>query len=83
MAFGMLAIAIGFYPLLYLVGGRDMGLLATKPDEVLYSLPWNVAFYGHIILGGLALLLGWTQFSRELRRKYLSTHRNIGKVYVL
>jgi len=82
VAFGMLAIAIGFYPLLYILGGRDMGLLATKPEEVLSSVPWNIAFYGHIVFGGIALLVGWTQFSRELRRKYLKTHRNLGKVYV-
>jgi hypothetical protein len=82
VAFGMLAIAIGLYPLLYLLGGRDVGLLATKPEEVLGSIPWNVAFYGHIIFGGIALLVGWTQFSRELRRKFLGTHRKLGKVYV-
>lgn len=78
----MLAIAIGFYPLLYLVGGRDMGLLATKTDEVLASIPWNAAFYGHIIFGGIALLVGWTQFSRALRRNFLNWHRKLGKVYI-
>lgn len=83
VAFGMLAIAIGFYPLLYLLGGRDMGLLATKPNEILSSTLWNVAFYGHITFGGISLLAGWTQFSRELRRRYLRWHRRFGKVYVV
>ncbi|MDM9631027.1 DUF2306 domain-containing protein [Robiginitalea aurantiaca] len=83
VAFGMLAITIGFYPLLYLLGGRDMGLLATKPVEILGSLPWNVAFYGHIVFGGASLLVGWTQFSRALRRYYLKWHKILGKVYVV
>jgi uncharacterized membrane protein len=83
VAFGMLAIAIGFYPLLYLVGGRDIGLLANKPDAVLSSPLWNVAFYGHILFGGISLLVGWTQFSRVLRRKFLKWHRRLGRTYVI
>ena len=83
VAFGMLAIAIGFYPILYLVGGRDIGLLTSKPDEVLGSALWNIAFYGHITFGGISLLVGWTQFSRELRRRFLRWHRNLGKIYII
>ena len=82
VAFGMLAITIGFYPLIYLLGPRDMGLLATKSDELLGDVLWNVAFYGHITFGGISLLTGWTQFSRELRRRYLRWHRRLGRTYV-
>ena len=70
---GMMAIAIGLYPLLYLLGPRDLGLLGTKSEQLLQSPLWNSAFYGHITFGGIALLTGWTQFSRELRRRYLKT----------
>jgi len=83
VAFGMLAIAIGFYPLLYLVGPRDLGLLGTKSEELLQSPLWNIAFYGHISFGGISLLTGWTQFSRELRRRYLKWHRRFGRIYVV
>lgn len=83
VAFGMLAILIGFYPLLYLVGPRDLGLLASKSDTLLQDPLWKAAFYGHISLGGIALLTGWTQFSRELRRRYLPWHRRLGRIYVL
>ncbi len=83
VAFGMLAILIGLYPLLYLVGPPDLGLLASKSDTLLQDPLWKVAFYGHISLGGIALLVGWTQFSRELRRRYLTWHRRLGRIYVL
>ena len=32
VAFGMMAIVIGFYPVLYLIAPSDLGLLATKSD---------------------------------------------------
>ena len=83
VAFGMLAIVIGFYPVLYLIGPSDMGLLASKSEALLQDTKWNIAFYGHISFGGIALLAGWTQFSRELRRRYLPWHRRLGKVYVI
>ena len=83
VAFGMLAILIGFYPLLYLVGPPDLGLLASKSEALLGDPLWKGAFYGHISLGGIALLVGWTQFSRELRRRYLTWHRRLGRIYVL
>lgn len=37
----------------------------------------------HITLGGIALLIGWTQFSVKLRTKKLKLHRQVGKVYVI
>jgi uncharacterized membrane protein len=44
---------------------------------------WNIGFYTHITLGGIALLIGWTQFSVKLRTNKLKLHRQIGKVYVI
>lgn len=44
---------------------------------------WNIGFYTHIITGGLALLIGWTQFGSRFRENHLSLHRNIGKVYII
>ena len=40
-------------------------------------------FYIHIILGGIALLIGWLQFNKKLRIKNMSLHRKIGKVYII
>lgn len=83
VVFAFLAIGIGLYPLMYLTTSSEFGLLASKSDEVLSSKVWNVAFYGHITFGGLALLTGWSQFSKKLRSRNLNLHRNLGKVYVI
>jgi hypothetical protein len=34
-------------------------------------------------LGGIALLIGWLQFSTKLRLRNLSTHIVIGKIYII
>lgn len=83
IVFVFLAIGIGLYPLIYVFATDDFGLLLGKSKEVLASNLWNVAFYGHISFGGLALLSGWSQFSKKLRTKRLNLHRNLGKIYVV
>ncbi len=81
--FVFLAIGVGLYPLLYFVFDDDFGLLASKSDELLANVLWNIGFYGHILLGGVALLVGWVQFSKKLRNTNLKRHRTIGKIYVV
>ncbi|MDF0717077.1 DUF2306 domain-containing protein [Muricauda sp. 334s03] len=83
VVFVFLAIGIGLYPLVYLFASDDFGLLMNKPNELLASVLWKTAFYGHISFGGLALLVGWSQFVKKLRTKRLKLHRNLGKVYVV
>ncbi|WP_375325270.1 DUF2306 domain-containing protein [Flagellimonas sp. GZD32] len=83
VAFVLLAIGIGLYPLSYLLASEDFGLLLSKPDELLSNQIWQSAFYGHISFGGIALLTGWSQFIKKLRAKRLNLHRNLGKVYVV
>jgi len=73
---------IGLYPIIYFILDRKFGLLSSKTSELLSNIPWNIAFYGHITLGGLALLIGWIQFSKTFRQKNISKHRLIGKIYV-
>ena len=81
--FAFLAISVGLYPIIYLLIKARFGLLLSKSDELLTNQLWNVAFYQHIIFGGIALLTGWSQFSSKLRQRYLNTHRLLGKVYVV
>jgi len=81
--FAFFSIGVGLYPVIYLLIHTKFGLLFTKSDELLASQVWNVAFYQHIFFGGVALLIGWSQFSAKLRQRYLNTHRFIGKVYVI
>ena len=81
--FILLAIVTGLYPSIYFFIDRKFGLLSSKPGELLTNTYWNIAFYTHIILGGISLLIGWTQFSSKIRIKNLTLHRGIGKVYVI
>ena len=81
--FAGLCISIGLYPLIYFIIDPTFGLLNSKSDLLLNDGLWNIGFYAHISLGGLALLIGWTQFSKRLRENNVSLHRNIGKVYLI
>lgn len=77
------AIIVGLYPTIYFLIDRKFGLLNSKTNELLVNSYWNIAFYTHIILGGLALLLGWTQFNSNIRNRYLILHKRIGKIYIV
>jgi uncharacterized membrane protein len=79
----VLATVVGLYPAIYLFLDRKFGLLASKTNELLADPIWNIGFYTHIFLGGLALLIGWTQFSSKFRNKNLALHRVTGKIYVV
>ncbi|WP_296384653.1 DUF2306 domain-containing protein [Winogradskyella sp.] len=57
--------------------------MGSKTADLLSDVFWNVGFYGHITLGGLALLIGWLQFNKKLRIKNLKFHKLIGKSYVI
>src|SRR6187200_1070758 len=81
--FGLLAVFVGIYPGIYFLADRKFGLLSTKADVLLENIFWNVGFYTHILLGGVALLIGWVQFISFVRNKYLHLHRLTGKVYVV
>ena len=81
--FAGLSIAIGLYPFIYFVIDPHFGLLATKKQALLSKQLWNIGFYSHIVLGGIALLIGWSQFSQKLRKNRMDLHRTIGKVYVV
>lgn len=80
---GILSTLIGLYPIIYFFFDRRFGLLSSKSVELFNDNLWNIAFYGHITLGGLALLIGWLQFSNKLRIMKTKLHRTIGKIYVI
>ncbi len=79
----VVAILIGLYPGIYFVTDREFGLLSSKSSELLTNTFWNVGFYTHIVLGGIALLVGWIQFSSRIRSRNLSLHRQTGKIYLI
>lgn len=77
------SISIGLYPVMYLLVDMSQGLLSSKSAEILQSSVWYTAFYQHIFLGAIAMLAGWSQFSKRFRNKNLSFHRTLGKVYLI
>ena len=81
--FGTLCVLIGLYPGIYFLIDRRFGLLSSKTVELLSDNLWNMAFYGHIVLGGVALLVGWTQFSSSFRERRMTLHRSLGMLYFL
>lgn len=83
IVFVFAAISIGLYPLIYFIADREFGLLSFKSPEVLSAISWNIGFYGHIVFGGIALLVGWVQFSKKLRNTNLKLHRFLGTIYIV
>jgi uncharacterized membrane protein len=81
--FATLALLIGLYPMIYFLMDRKFGLLNSKSVELLTNTFWNIGFYMHIIFGGIALFIGWTQFSPKMRNRRMALHRKLGKVYVV
>ena len=74
----VMAIAIAGYAFAYFfvdsMGNSDMkAKFATMP----------LAAWLHIVGGGIALLIGTFQMNTWLRKKRLSFHRNLGKVYLI
>jgi len=80
---GILSTIVGLYPVIYFLIDRKFGLLSSKTAELLSNNVWNITFYGHIIFGGVSLLIGWLQFSKKLRKRNINLHRSIGKIYVI
>jgi len=84
--FAFLAIVISLYPFLYAYlayAGVEEGIRASKTAELLANLVWNTGFYTHITFGGIALFVGWIQFSKKFRNANLKRHRLIGKIYMI
>lgn len=77
------ALGVGLYPLVYVFTDMSNNLLGTKTAELLQNTFWNVSFYTHIFVGGVALFIGWLQFVKRLREKNIRIHRMIGYVYTV
>lgn len=76
------ALAIGLYPIAYLLVPESIPFWSSK-SAVRQETWWRIAFYAHILGGGVAMLVGWTQFWPQWRTRYLPLHRSFGKVYVV
>mgnify|MGYP000747398022 CR=1 FL=1 len=81
--FGGLCIFFSFYPLGYILASEPVSLLTSKAASLLSSNFYMIFFYFHISFGGIALFIGWIQFMKKLRTKYLNLHKWIGKIYIV
>lgn len=80
----ILATMTGLYPVFYyVVNSNNPGILERKSAELLASYFYRASFYTHITFGGVALLIGWLQFSKKIRARNLNLHRTIGKMYMV
>ncbi|AZB01055.1 DUF2306 domain-containing protein [Chryseobacterium joostei] len=77
------ALLIGAYPLIYVFVEHKYTFLGSKSPEILHNLIWRIAFFAHIIFGGISLFIGWRQFGSKFRNKYIRIHRSIGRLYVV
>ena len=66
----------------YTVFRDDVQFLVLK-QAYIHNEVWKTAFYIHVFSAFLALLAGFTQFSKELLRDHPKVHRLIGKIYVV
>lgn len=78
-----LAILVGIIPITYLINGVNEDYLQLKSPEILRSKTWWFFLYVHAISGGIAILIGWIQFSKKILQNRPKLHRVIGKSYFL
>jgi uncharacterized membrane protein len=79
----VLATMTGLYPAFYYLRSGNPGLLQQKSAELLASHFYQGSFYTHITFGGMALLIGWMQFSKKIRSRNPDLHRGLGKAYMV
>ena len=65
----------------YVPWRTDVAFLQLKGEELMLAY-YEPAFFVHVFTSMLALLAGFTQFSKTLRLKYTLVHRWVGMVYV-
>lgn len=76
-------ILIGLYPLQFFLSDDAVGILTMKSDTLVKDKVWKAFFNTHIVFGGLALLIGWIQFNRYIRKHYRWLHRLVGMLYIV
>jgi uncharacterized membrane protein len=58
----------------------NTGFLQFK-QAYIHILPWKIAFYTHVFTAIFALLAGFTQFSKQILKKYPKVHCLVGRLY--
>jgi uncharacterized membrane protein len=70
---------------LYFVINRAFPYFFNFNFEQYQDYYWSNKWWlvGHLLGGGLALILGPFQFSNSFRNRYIKVHRNLGKAYII
>ncbi len=82
-------IVLGILALIVVVGSLRFynfelqGILLNKPDGLIATNWYQALFYAHITGGIIALTTGLPQFFAGLRRRNLSLHRLLGRIYII
>lgn len=58
-------------------------LIVSEENYGAYFFPRAIWLFPHIVLGIIATLIGPFQFISQIRNKYLKTHRQLGRVYIV
>jgi len=66
----------------YTVFQDDVQFLAQKQAYVGNPV-WKAAFYIHVFTAVVALLAGFTQFSKQILQDHRAWHRRLGRIYVI
>eukprot|EP01133_Synstelium_polycarpum_P017683 gene17683-21084_t len=82
MTFGALLIAAYAYGLYGPMSPDSYGFVKQKSQQMVLTNTWYWFLFTHVFSSATALTIGWTQFIKTLRRKYLIVHRIVGFGYV-
>lgn len=69
-------------PIMFFLSPME-GILGLKSKVLLANKLYMNSMYIHIVLGGIALLIGWVGFIEKIRLKYRRFHRITGRIYVI
>ncbi|NOT75923.1 MAG: DUF2306 domain-containing protein [Cyclobacteriaceae bacterium] len=76
-----LAVALSLNAFTYFNFDGNYGFLRLKREAI--ATGWYLpAFYSHVLIAGMVLVIGFFQFSTSLRHRSPGLHRTLGKIYV-
>jgi hypothetical protein len=66
----------------YIPYNTDVAFLRIKQDEIAYDY-YKIAFFTHVYTSIFLMILGFLQFSKTIKRKYINVHRWSGRMYAV
>lgn len=66
----------------YIPYNTDVAFLRIKQDEIALDY-YKIAFFTHVYTSIFLMILGFLQFSKTIKRKYINVHRWSGRVYAV